>query len=320
MTDAVLPGLVAERIAAMLEGVSRTELSRAAAAASATYRAGGHSDTAVPDATAALAYAVARMPATYAALSRVLREVTIRRPDFAPASCLDLGAGPGTATIAARARFPGLARMRLVEPNVAMRNIAIGLLGDTVAIDAARIDRGWTSGSKAELVMASYVLSELAEADARALAVSAWAAASDVLVLVEPGSQHGYQRILVARQELIAAGANVLAPCPHGGPCPLTAGDWCHFSVRLPRRRDHRLAKAADAPFEDEPFSYLVASRQGPVTPDYARVLRPPHIEKGAVTLQLCAPDGLREKRVLRRSKSEYKAAKDIEAGDALEA
>ncbi len=42
------------------------------------------------------------MPGCYAAVARVLDELRLRLPDFAPRSMLDFGAGPGTAIWAAR--------------------------------------------------------------------------------------------------------------------------------------------------------------------------------------------------------------------------
>lgn len=50
----------------------------------------------------AAAYMAARMPACYAAVFKVLEEVSTRLPAFAPESMLDFGAGPGTAVWAAR--------------------------------------------------------------------------------------------------------------------------------------------------------------------------------------------------------------------------
>ncbi len=43
----------------------------------------------------------ARMPACYAAVYKVLEEVSMRLPTFTPQSMLDFGAGPGTAIWAA---------------------------------------------------------------------------------------------------------------------------------------------------------------------------------------------------------------------------
>src|SRR5712675_2421634 len=52
------------------------------------------------------AYVVTRFPATFAAVASVLGDIKQRMPGFEPASLLDLGAGPGTATWAASGGFP----------------------------------------------------------------------------------------------------------------------------------------------------------------------------------------------------------------------
>ena len=50
----------------------------------------------------AAAYAMARLPAAFAAVLRVLREVQARAPSCQLRSMLDLGSGPGTAIWAAQ--------------------------------------------------------------------------------------------------------------------------------------------------------------------------------------------------------------------------
>src|SRR6201995_3453891 len=100
-------------------GVSRKDLAARAAAQSQNYRSGGGSRD-IRSRDDALAYAFARMPATYAAAIAVfnaLRSVC----DLAPRSLLDIGAGPGTAAFAAMQAFPALADIRLVETNPVMR-------------------------------------------------------------------------------------------------------------------------------------------------------------------------------------------------------
>ena len=113
----------------------------------------------------------------------------------------------------------------------------------------------------ADLVVASYMIGEIGDAERTALAELLWAKTRDTLLVVEPGTPAGYARIIALRAQLIAAGAHVAAPCPHDGPCPLTAPDWCHFTQRLPRSRAHRQIKDAELPFEDEKFAYVALTR-----------------------------------------------------------
>jgi ribosomal protein RSM22 (predicted rRNA methylase) len=104
----IAPDLPAELKAALdtrLHGLSRTAAAGRAAAISQTYRAGGGS-AAIRSESDALAYALARMPATYAAVTASLNALGESRPGFAPASLLDVGAGPGTASWAAAEAFP----------------------------------------------------------------------------------------------------------------------------------------------------------------------------------------------------------------------
>src|ERR1041384_2490479 len=94
----ISPDLPAELKAALdakLQGVSRNEAANRAPPISRTYRDGGGSST-IKSETDALAYALARMPATYAAVAASLNALTEIRPDLAPETLLDVGAGPGT--------------------------------------------------------------------------------------------------------------------------------------------------------------------------------------------------------------------------------
>src|SRR5258707_9733754 len=100
---------------------------------SQTYRDGGGS-SAIRSEVDALAYALTRMPATYAAVSASLNALREIRPDFAPASLLDVGAGPGTATWAATAAFPSLTSLVLLDSNSALRALALDLGGDNTPL------------------------------------------------------------------------------------------------------------------------------------------------------------------------------------------
>ena len=142
-----------------------------------------------------------------------------------------------------------------------------------------------------------------------------------LLLIVEPGTPRGFGAIAAARRRLLAVGAHPVGPCTHAATCPLDgaspagAPGWCHQSVRLPRTRIHRAAKGADLGWEDEPFSWLMLSRD-PVAVRGSRVLAPPRVHKGAVELQLCTANGFAATSVRRNDRVAYKTASDLEWGD----
>lgn len=74
-------------------------------------------------------------------------------------------------------------------------------------------------------------------------------------------------------------------------------------------------AKQAKVPFEDEKFSYLIASRQ-PGTLEGARILSPPVESKADIKFKLCAGNGLAQQSIARRDKAEYKRVRKLEWGD----
>ncbi len=270
------------------------------------------------------AYLAARLPATYAAVRASLDALDEARPDFSPATMLDVGAGPGTALWAAADTWPALAHATLVEASAPVREAATWLaheggLGVETAWVGADATIGLDGLKAADLVTAAYMLDEIAPASLPKLIARLWALTADTLVIVEPGTPAGWRRILEARQGLIDLGAHVLAPCPHQKPCPLAAPDWCHFSRRVARSRLHRLAKDADVPWEDEKFIFVAASRR-PATSRRARVLAPPKSGSGKVLLKLCQPRGGVEERLFTKRDGEaFKQARRANWGDLLQ-
>lgn len=303
-----LPPDIAAALDALLDGVSRKDLAARAAAQSVAYRA-GQSSAAIAGQADALAYALARAPATFAVNAAVLARLAEVWPAFAPASLLDVGAGPGTASWAARARWPDLA-VTMLDANAALRDLAAHLLpGATVlAGDIGNV------GTRADLVTASYVLAELPLDRAGDVAHGLWQAAGQALLLVEPGTPDGFARIRAARAALIAAGAHIAAPCTHDNDCPMRAPDWCHFSQRLARSRDHMALKDASVPFEDERYSYVIGIRdrrsQG------ARILAPVLEQKPGLTFKLCDAQGLHAHFVPARDRDETRRVRRKGWGD----
>ncbi|MGW4060170.1 small ribosomal subunit Rsm22 family protein [Amycolatopsis sp. NPDC004747] len=269
------------------------------------------------------AYAGYRMPATYAAVRAVLAEAALRAPDFAPRTQIDVGGGTGAAVWAAAGVWPSLAECAVLEQVAGAiglgKRLAAG--SDLAAVRGAEWRRGFVDPAapspEADLVTLSYVLGELP--DPTRDGVVRWLAAkAGTVALVEPGTPAGYERIRAARAQLVELGLHVVAPCPHDAACPIVPGeDWCHFAARLPRSGLHRKLKAGTLGFEDEKFSYVVASRTPPRRAD-ARIIRHPKKHKGWVALDLCtASEGLQPAvAVSKKQGPRYRAARDAEWGD----
>lgn len=318
-----LPPPLRRAVDRALSGIAIADLAATAAALSQRYReARPGGKLYVGSDRDALAYLAARLPATYAAVRASFAAIANARPDFAPKTALDIGAGPGTALWAAADCWPDLADALLVEASPIFQACGERLAADArlpqVSWRIADVAMGTIDCAPRDLVTAAYMLNELAPEVRPSVLARLWRVTADILVIVEPGTPAGWQRILAARRQLIEAGAHVVAPCPHAQSCPLQPPDWCHFAVRVARSRLHRQAKAAEVPWEDEKFSYVAVSRM-PAPAAAARVIARPRKASGRVTLKLCRPDGSASEQLFsRRDGASFKRAWRSDWGSSL--
>lgn len=284
------------------EGVSALELKKAREALTRHYKTGGVSP--FHSRPELLAYLGARMPATFAAVCQVLKQVSLQ------GHVLDLGAGLASASWAAIHLFPTLEKITLIEQSAE----AIKLGKQLFLFERA----SWIQQSlsaplpKADAAILSYVIGELSEKTK--ILTACWEAV-DTLILIEPGTPKAFQSMKEIRKQLLSLGAHILAPCPHAYECP---SDWCHFAARLERTRLHRLLKEGTLGYEDEKFCYLIASKK-PTPKSVCRIVRHPLKQSGHVQLTLCTDQGkLIEKTISRKQKNLYKSARDSNWGDSL--
>lgn len=269
------------------------------------------------------AYAAVRLPATYAAVRAALAQMQEALPGWDPGTLLDAGAGPGTAMWAAAAVWPGISEVKLIERDVEMIRLGKHLAAQAVAGPVRQAQ--WLAEDLSrlmalpehDLVTAAYVIGELSEQNQDALVARLWQATRGALVLIEPGTPSGFARVRRARDQLLAAGAHMAAPCPHAAACPVTGADWCHFAQRLERSSLHRQVKGADLSHEDEKFSFVGVSRSA-ARPIVGRVIRHPQVRSGHVRLEICAPEGLRSEVVARSQGERFRKAKDLRWGGEL--
>lgn len=267
------------------------------------------------------AYLFTRLPGTFSAIAHVLQEIKNRDPLFSPHSFLDMGAGPGTGMWASFAIFPELSSYTLLEKDHSF--MKLGKILAERSGEPAFMKSLWKSGDLEkpvltdphDLVLFSYSLGELKEGVWPDLLQSCWKATQKALVIIEPGTPKGYNRLMKVRDLLVDWGAHLWAPCPHSFACPLEKGDWCHFSVRVSRSTAHRKLKSASLGYEDEKFSYLVFGKD-PLASFEGRIIRNPIRRSGHVELSVCLPDGVKKIVHSKKEGDLYKKFKKLEWGD----
>src|ERR1700722_4086516 len=126
MLTAPLPEALEQALAGVVGSGTRAT---ASADLTRRYRSGAATEPVARTRDDVLAYAAARLPATYAATRIALGELALRAPWLIPRTQLDLGAGPGTALWAARATWPTLAETTAIEAVPEMRTLARELGG-----------------------------------------------------------------------------------------------------------------------------------------------------------------------------------------------
>jgi ribosomal protein RSM22 (predicted rRNA methylase) len=316
-----IPPPLREAIFDFCETVPGPEIARRAAFQSAQYRSGSVSQ--ITGSADIAAYLTARLPATFAAVSAALNYVRERAPGFQPASMLDFGAGPGTASWAAVEIWPRIQSIHMKDRSERFLAAAkiLGSKSEHCALRQAEIQSStsFQHDEHYDLVVAAYVISELSNREITDVTARLWNHCRGVLVIVEPGTPNGYQRILRSRQASIEQNAIIAAPCAGNEPCPLASPDWCHFAVRLPRSRDHMRAKGAHVPYEDEKYSYIAAVRESVLLmPASSRIISPVASTKAGLRFRLCTGHGISDEDIPHRNRAAYRLHIRKRWGDAI--
>lgn len=240
-----------------------------------------------------------------------------RLTNIAPSSYLDVGCGPGASYWAIKELYPHLSDIYLLENNAFMYELLKALTRNERSLSLIKEEAGRFEPKSYDLISFSYSLGEMISPET--ILKKYWGATTSTLLITEPGTPEGFQTILKARSFLKTQGAFFIAPCGHNGPCPLAAHpkDWCHFSVRVERTHAHQSIKKGTLNYEDEKFSYLIASRI-PLPVLGQRILKRPLKGTGHLRMDLCTPHGIEKKTVSKSGGEVYKKAKNKEWGDVL--
>ena len=234
-----------------------------------------------------IAYLVTRLPATLAVLQKVFSEITL------PKTIIDCGAGPGTSAWAFLEA--SLTSLTLVEQDHGFVKLGKKLAPEVPFSCVWKTQSFFDIKDRADLLLYSYSLNEIPGEKLISVIDKGYAQTNNFLVIIEPGTPEGFERIRKIRSHLLGLGMSLHAPCPHQEKCPMEGNDWCHFSARLSRTPLHRTLKKGVLGHEDEKYSYLIASKKGH-QPTGGRILRHPIKRKGHTVATLCTKEGLIEK------------------------
>ena len=311
-------------IETLLENVSSKKIQKAAHELSLRYREKQSKGIKfIQNEDEALAYLCMRLPATYAATAHVFSHLKTLLPSLEVKSILDLGSGSGAAFWSAITTFPEIKKAFLVEED----SYLIDLGKEIACYENKKDEAEWMKHDftkekdypLSDLVVFSYSLGEVSKNYYSEIFSSVIPAFKEFLIVVEPGTPVGFERILHARDHLLNQGLYLVAPCPHSKKCPLmTSFNWCHFSQRLSRSSLHKFLKEGSLGYEDEKFSYVVFSKKDHNLV-YDRVIGNPKVNPGYIDLHLCTKEGSScSKKILKREVENFTQLKKTEWGDAI--
>ena len=273
----------------------------------------GQNKSLIESKTDSMLYAISRMPATFSVVYTLVKDLVNQKLICDVESMLDVGSGTGAGYFALKELDDSL-EIGLVERDRNMVEIFKKLTDGEVDVKLA--DASSLKAEKtADLVMTSYVLSEMTE-DVRIQTFDNLASASNKYVLViDTGTPNTYVDMMKLKDHALKSGWKVVAPCM-ADKCPLK-DDYCQFYARVERSSLHKLAKGGTLSYEDEKYFYLLFAKDD-IQKLGERVIRRPVIKENNISLVLCTGDGVKTKTFTKKNKEEFKKAKKAKINEII--
>ena len=281
-----------------------------------------------------VAYSLFRMPATYAAISKVF-EYMNEIYDFKNElfSMVDIGSGTGSSQWASLDYFD-INDFYLLERDKNMIDLSKELFSINVENDRFKNinfyqkdflnlnDEEYKSLNK-DLCITSYMINEFTSDKKEDIINSLINLTGKVLVVIEPGTPEGFNNIKIVKKLAVEKGLKTIAPCVfYDGECNLPKDEWC--KVRVERSKIQKYIKSGSLGYEDEKFSYIVLVKEELYNKikrnNKLRILRHPNISSGLVRLKVCDDTGkIFEDIITKKDKDLFKEIKKKRMGDSYE-
>lgn len=262
-----------------------------------------------------ITYAISRMPATYSVIYTLISDLVNQGKIEKVLSVFDIGSGTGAGFFACRELFEN-AEISLFERDLKMITV-FNELENSKQVKQFDILRDVIE-QKADLVMSSYVFSELSE-DGRNVAINKMLAASNRYVLIiDTGTPRTYENFMRLKKQLQSQGYKITAPC-ESEKCGLK-NDYCQFYARVERSSLLKMSKSGELSYEDEKYFYLLIDKytENFENLNESRVIRRPSIKTNFVELKLCTKNGVEIKNITKKDKELYKKARKIRINEII--
>ena len=301
----ILPVDLQEKINSLYASINKQVLTDSRKGLTSRYKETRESGRSLIDSkTDGLVYAISRMPATYSVVYTLLNNLIEQGIIDGIESVFDVGSGTGAGYFATKEIFPD-AEISLFERDSNMIQTFKKLDEDK---DVVRFDFIKDEfEEKADLVMTSYVLSEMNEEGRMSSVKKMINASNRYVLLIDTGTPRTYENFMKVKRMVPEYGWKVIAPCMTEK-CGLK-NDYCQFYARVERSSLQKMAKEASLSYEDEKYFYLLLAKDD-VKLKQSRVIRRPIIKTNVTELKVCDSSGVREVLVTKKNKETYKKSK----------
>ncbi|XP_015121194.1 methyltransferase-like protein 17, mitochondrial [Diachasma alloeum] len=289
------------------------------------------------DSYTSILYMMTRSAPDYAILYKIFHEIKARDGDFEAKNLLDFGSGIGTVSWAAAQLWPTLKEYVCIDASTEIISLAEELAKHADPKIKGIFHRQYlpvTAVPKFDVVVSAFTLFDLPDRKSRLeVILSLWRKTERYLVLVEQGTNAGFQIINEARDFIlhIIESSNkregtpqgyIFSPCPHESKCPKIAvddGTPCNFQA------SYIAFTLMNAKFsKKERYSYVVFKKGGGRDENekkWPRLVRPTLVRSRHSICRMCIPNGKLMEVFFSVGKHErpvYYCARSSEWGDRL--
>ena len=310
-----LPQYLQQKINSLYSGLTKKELEQTRSELTRKYKEEtGRSVSLIDSKKDSVLYAISRMPSTYAVIYTLLNQLVSQDLISDVSTVFDVGAGTGAGFFALK-EIDSNIDLSLLERDENMLFVLNNLIDEKPEIIKGDINH-LNLNKKFDLVMSSYVLSEMTEGDRKIALQKMFELSNKYVLLIDTGTPKTYAEYMKIKETAKELGCFVVAPCLHEK-CSLK-NDYCQFFARVERSSLQKMAKSATLGYEDEKYFYLLFSKNDNL-PQKARVIRRPNIETNSIKLSLCTKEGVVQNNYTKKDKEMFKRAKKSKINDVID-